>query len=271
MRKSFQELTIRDAFMFAAFMATYPEECRKLISVSLDMEILEVAVVTEKSMSFHPEYHGIRLDVMAVEKGKKRRFNVEMQVKNKDNLPKRSRYYHSQMDMDALLSGENYENLPDTYVIFICDFDLFGERLYRYTFKSQCQENDMLMADGRTTVFLNTKGENDQDVPSELVKFLKYVSDSGNEAENLEDPFVRELADKIAAIKMSRSWEARFMLFEEMLKDEREEGREEGREEERNRLNRLIQLLAQQQRVNDIIRAAEDREFQNKLFEEFGL
>ena len=55
------------------------------------MEIAQVSVITEKTIAYHPEYHGIRLDVLAVEEGINRRFNVEMQVKDKKNLPKRSR------------------------------------------------------------------------------------------------------------------------------------------------------------------------------------
>ena len=57
------------------------------------------------------------------------------------------------------------------------------------------------------------------------------------------------------------------MLFEEMLKDEREEGRREGEE----RLNRLTRLLAEQNRIDDIVKAASDIEFQNQLFKEFNL
>ena len=41
-------------------------------------------------------------------------------------IPKRSRYYHDQTDMDALLAGDSHENLPDTFVIFICDFLLIS-------------------------------------------------------------------------------------------------------------------------------------------------
>ena len=55
----------------------------------------------------------------------------ERQVKKKSALGKRSRYYQSQMDMEMLLSGSEYEELPNTYVIFICDFDPFGEEKYR--------------------------------------------------------------------------------------------------------------------------------------------
>ena len=121
MKKRLQDLTIKDAFMFAAVMSD-EEQCRHLLELVLNTKILTIHVVTEKSITYHPEYHGVRLDVMAEEEGTRRRFNVEMQVKTEIALAKRSRYYHAQMDMDALLTGETYDQLPDTYVIFICDF-----------------------------------------------------------------------------------------------------------------------------------------------------
>ena len=39
MNKKFKELTIKDAFMFAAVMAD-PQQCQKLLSLVLGMEIL---------------------------------------------------------------------------------------------------------------------------------------------------------------------------------------------------------------------------------------
>ena len=89
MRKRLQDLTIKDAFMFAAVMSD-AEQCRHLLELVLEMQILEVNVVAEKTISYHPEYHGVRLDVMAEEAGTKRRFNVEMQVKTETALAKRS-------------------------------------------------------------------------------------------------------------------------------------------------------------------------------------
>ncbi len=41
MIKSFQELTIKDAFMFAAVMADV-EQCRHFLTMALEMDILEV-------------------------------------------------------------------------------------------------------------------------------------------------------------------------------------------------------------------------------------
>ena len=55
------------------------------------------------------------------------------------------------------------------------------------------------------------------------------------------------------------------------MRQTREEGREEGREEERLRINSMIQKLVAQNRVEDIIKAAENQEFQNKLLREFNL
>lgn len=53
---------------------------------------------------------------------------------------------------DALLTGKGYESLPDTYVIFICDFDPFGDAMYRYTIRRYSEENRKTLNDGRVTV-----------------------------------------------------------------------------------------------------------------------
>ena len=103
----------------------------------LDFPIERIVVDKEKSIFYNPEYKGIRLDVYAKDE-KNTCYNVEMQGVKKASLPKRTRYYHSQMDMDLLLSGQDYDELSDVYVIFVCDFDPFGMGLYKYTFDHLC-------------------------------------------------------------------------------------------------------------------------------------
>lgn len=269
MRKRLQDLTIKDAFMFAAVMSD-AEQCRHLLELVLEMDILEVNVVAEKTISYHPEYHGVRLDVMAEEAGTKRRFNVEMQVKTESALAKRSRYYHAQMDMDALLAGESYDKLPDTYVIFICDFAPFDSRLYRYNIRNVVRETNELLKDGNQTIILSTQGTNPSEVPVELVNFLKYVGQDTDEAETNDD-YVRLLQEQIKRIKQNRDWEGKYMLLEEMMRDEREEGRQEGRQEGQERMSQLILLLIKQNRNEDIAKAAADRGYQEQLFKEFNL
>ena len=208
-------------------------------------------------------------------------YNVEMQVKRKAALGKRSRYYQSQMDMELLLSGEDYSELPDTYVIFICDFDPFEEEKYRYTFKMNCKESGQTnLEDGRTIVFLNTHGKNENEVPKELVTFLKYVkADLAGSEEAFDDSYVEQLQNFIRKIKGSREMEERFMIFEEMLKEEREEGREEGRSVLKETLLLCLQSFGdipdevleqiQTQQDMEVLKNWMQTAFQSKTLEEF--
>ena len=227
-KKQLKELTIKDNFMFGAVMMD-EENCKGLLERVLQIKIDYVEISKEKSIVYHPEYKGVRLDVYAKDENHTR-YNVEMQVQKKSALGKRSRYYQSQMDMEMLLTGEDYAELPNTYVIFICDFDPIGEGKYRYTFRTKCEELlGMNLEDGRTIVFLNTHGKNESEVPKELVTLLKYIREDidGSERE-FHDSYVERLQKFIHEIKSNREMEERFMIFEEMLKDERAEGREEG-------------------------------------------
>ena len=227
-KKQLKELTIKDNFMFGAVMMD-EGNCKGLLERVLQIPIDRVEISKEKSIVYHPEYKGVRLDVY-VKDEKQTRYNVEMQVEKKPALGKRSRYYQSQMDMEMLLSGEDYAELPNTYVIFICDFDPFGEGKYRYTLRMKFEESaEVKFVDGRTIVFLNTHGKNESEVPKELVTLLNYIREDveGSERE-FHDSYVERLQKFIREVKADREMEERFMIFEEMLKDERAEGRVEG-------------------------------------------
>ena len=52
--KKLQDLTIKDAFMFAAVMSD-EEQCRHLLELVLDTKILSVNVATEKKILFTKE------------------------------------------------------------------------------------------------------------------------------------------------------------------------------------------------------------------------
>lgn len=226
-KKSLQELTFKDNFMFGAVLLD-PENCRGILERCIGTEIGRVEVSREKSIVYNPEYKGIRLDAYAKDENQTR-YNVEMQIIPKPALKKRVRYYHGQIDMETLLTGIDYEELPDTYVIFICDFDPFGKGKYRYTKKTICKEVPALeMDDGAHTIFLSTKGTNEDEVPEELVNFLKFVGAKPSESENdFEDAFIKRLQQSVKNVKVSREMGARYMTFQELLKDERKAGRRE--------------------------------------------
>lgn len=230
-KKQLKELTLKDNFMFGAVMME-EENCKRFLELALGFPIERVEVSKEKSIVYHPEYKGVRLDVYAKNEHNTR-YNVEMQVAKKAELGKRVRYYHGQIDMELLLSGSDYTELPEVYVIFICDFDPFGKKKYRYTFTKQCEEEPgAQLQEGCKSIFLSTRGENDREVPGELVSFLNFVKADLSESEtDFEDDFVEKLQNTIRRIKSNREMEERFMIFEEMLRDERAEGKAEGKAE----------------------------------------
>ena len=229
-RKTLQELTLKDDFMFGTVMAE-EKNCRDFLELVLGFPIGRIEVIREKTMAYHPENRGVRLDVYAKDNEEKR-YNVEMQLRTKPEIGKRVRYYHSQIDMEALLSGQEYEKLPDVYVIFICDFDPFGSGRYCYTFQPICEEDHQLVLnDGSTSIFLSTCGKNEEETPESLVQFLKYAgADLPASTEEYGDAFVRQLQESVRRIKGSRRMEEKFMRLEELLREERAEGKAEGRE-----------------------------------------
>ena len=207
---------------------------------------------------------------------------IEMQVLKQSALGRRSRYYQSQMDMELLAKGCEYAELPDSYVIFLCDFDPFGERKYRYTFRTACEETKKVsLKDGRCIMFLNTCGEDEQDVPKELVSFLRFVHADLKESQtDFQDDYVRQVQKSVTHIKGSREMEERFMLLELLMQDERREGRKAGELEGAQEmlqmaLNRfgelpdnLLKALHQQQDI-EVIRSWMEKALKAESLDEF--
>lgn len=230
-RKTLKDLTIKDNFMFGAVMCD-EENCKEFLELVLQIPIARVEVSKEKSIVYHPEYKGVRLDVFAKDENNTH-YDVEMQSIKQTAIGKRARYYHSQIDMELLLSGAEYEKLPDSYVIFVCDFDPFGEKKYCYTFANQCLENlKMNQKDGCKSIFLSTYGENEGEVPQSMVKFLQFVKADLLKSENdFKDAFVEKLQKSVRHVKESREMEERFMFQSLWLRDERAIAKAEGKAE----------------------------------------
>lgn len=251
-KKKLNELTIKNNFMFGAVMCD-EENCKDFLEMVLQISIDRVEVSKEKSILYHPEYKGVRMDVYAKDE-KHTHYDIEMQSLKKAAIAKRSRYYRSQMDMELLHSGEGYEKLPNTYVIFVCDFDPFDGKRYCYTFENMCLEDTNLkLKDGCQTIFLSTYGENEAEVSPGLVNFLKYVRASDEESEkDFQDPYVCRLQKSVRQIKVNREMEERYMLFQELLNDERAEGRAEGLIA--GKAEGVLELLSDMGAVSDEVR-----------------
>ena len=94
-------------------------------------------------------------------------------------------------------------------------------------------------------------------MPGELVSFLNFVKADLSESEtDFEDDFVEKLQNTIRRIKSNREMEERFMIFEEMLRDERAEGKAEGIAEGKAEavLEMLLELMKDLGEIPDELR-----------------
>ena len=231
-----QDLNLSDSFLFGEVM--WDEQTSKdVLEIILQKEIQKVVIVNkEQHMDSSPEHKGIRLDIY-IKDDENTIYNVEMQVENRYNIPKRSRHYQGVIDTKLLPAGEiDYNRLNHTYIIFICLFDLFGREKYCYTFEERCLEDLTLKLDnGTKKIFLNTKGKNKEEVPAELTEFLGLVEHTNMNRNELKSEKVKRLHQRVKTVKDNHEVEARYMTMliheKEIAMEAREEGRAEGHAE----------------------------------------
>ena len=119
--------------------------------------------------------------------------------------------------------GQSYKKLNPSYVIFICQFDLFHMGRHIYTFENICREDkNISLGDGAVKIFLNADGKMD-DVSRELKAFLDYVA-----GKKSEDVFVNKLEEAVKAAKKNREWRREYMTL--LMRDQEniEKGIEKG-------------------------------------------
>ncbi|MCM1160184.1 MAG: Rpn family recombination-promoting nuclease/putative transposase [Roseburia sp.] len=251
MKKTFQQLNLSNAFLFAAALED-SETCRLVLEIILGTRLPKVKVHAEHSILVNSDFRSIRLDIYASDEAQVS-YNIEAQNDDKKNLAKRSRYHQAEMDVASLKPGDDFNDLKPSYVIFICTFDPFGKGLYRYTFEERCMECDMGLGDDTKKIFLNTKGKNEEDVPKELVHFLRYMEQSNDEyvSQLTEEPIIR-LHEKVTELKTWRKLEARYMTVEEWAKDRETRAREEASQKAKQEA--VLELLEEYGAIPEHIR-----------------
>jgi predicted transposase/invertase (TIGR01784 family) len=219
------------------------EICKLALEAILEIQIEKVELLVEQNTIQNvPASKGVRLDVY-VKDDKGTVFVCEMQTGKAKELPKRTRYYQGNIDLDLLSKGGRYIDLKQSYIIFICTFDPFGQNRYCYTFQETCAEDkNLLLGDETKKIFLNTKGKIGE-VDSNLRDFLGYVEHSTQEyAETVTSDLVKAVHGKVTTVKENKDMEAAYMktlLWEQETRDEArqaglQEGRQEGLREGRN-------------------------------------
>ena len=224
---NWENLGISNDFLFGKIMRN-PNLCKKLLERILpDIKINHVEYpIEEKTIKSDVDAKSVRLDIY-LKDDKETVYDIEMQATDTKELPKRSRYYQSMLDLQQLDRGESYKRLKKSYIIFICPFDVCHQGRHQYTFENICKEdNKISLGDETTKIFLNADSRMD-DVSKELRAFLDYVA--GRKTDYIDDAFVEELERALQEAKKSREWRHEYMTLYMRDQENIEKGIEQGK------------------------------------------
>lgn len=130
-------------------------ECIELVlRIVLDMPDLNVLDVRTQVFVENLLNRSVRLDVLATDSAG-RKFNIEIQRADKGAGRKRARYNSSMMDANLLKKGEDFDNLPETYVVFITENDVMGKGKPLYQIERCILETGERFEDGTHILYVN--------------------------------------------------------------------------------------------------------------------
>ena len=172
--------------------------------------------------------HGIRLDVFLADENNTH-YDVEMQ-NTSDSIEKRSRYYQSVIDRELLKRSMDYDKLPESFIIFICNFDHVGKGLAKYERVSYYKGTDDEYNDGSHVILLNTRYTDRSNVSDSIAEYLDYIRDN-NDTANFSTMLAQEAVDLTQKVRHDPEKEVDFVTFRMVLMDERRAAHKEGREE----------------------------------------
>ncbi len=156
-----------------------------------DLEVLDVRtqVFVENLLN-----RSVRLDILATDStGAK--LNVEVQRSDKGAGRKRARYNSSMMDANLLKKGEDFDKLPETWVIFITENDVMGKGLPLYPIERCFLGTGERFEDGSHILYVN--GAYRGDTP--IGKLMHDFS-----CTDAADMYYGTLADRVRFFKESK-------------------------------------------------------------------
>lgn len=234
-RRKLEELNLMDDFLFNA-MLTHPETGEKfthtILKLLFNRDFKNLKVSAQKFYAgMNTDLRGARLDV-CIEgdcvdidgEDIPSVYDVEPDQNDKAEaiaaFPKRSRFYHAIIDSRSLKSGEDFGKLKQVYVIFICNYDLFGYDRVWYTIKNRClEELEMDYEDGAVTLVLYTRGTKGK-ISEELRQFLNYMENTDqNNAVNDELKSIQRMVDAVkrdgeVSLRYMKSFEHDQLMYE---------------------------------------------------------
>lgn len=148
---------IDDDFMTVCLVDNY-EGVELILRIVLGREDITIKSVRTQELLKNLQGRSAILDVHAVDSTKKE-FDVEIQRSDAGAGAKRARHNSSLLDAHILKPGDDTEDIPDSYVIFITENDVMkgNQPIYSVERYVTIGENKVLFGDGSHILYVNGK------------------------------------------------------------------------------------------------------------------
>ena len=205
-RQVVDDITLmNNRFMNKVFDGNIPAT-QRMLRVILKNDKIKVRKVSVQQWLQNLYGHSAQLDILAEDENGAQ-FNVEIQRSDEGASVQRARFYCGALDMHFLDTGEKYEALPDAYVIFITESDVFKEGRPIYNVERSINESGKAFGDGSHIVYVNAACQDD----TPLGRLMQDL--------NCKDPanmHYKELADTVNYFKTTKEGEANMASVIEM-------------------------------------------------------
>ena len=131
------------------------------------------------------------MDILAVDQ-QNRVYNIEIQRNDKGAGVKRARYNSSLIDANVTEPGDQYQELNETYVIFITENDVLGENLPIYHVDRIIRETGKMFNDESHIIYVNSQIKDE----TALGKLMHDFA-----CTNTKDMYYEVLADRVHYFK----------------------------------------------------------------------
>ena len=157
-----QKFRLIDDTFFNVCFDNYTEGMQLLLRIFFGRDDLVVKHVVTQQSADNLYGRGVRFDVLA-EDSEGKLYDCEVQRANEGATPRRARYNSSMMDSRELAKGAEFSELPETWVIFITENDIYGAGYPLYHVERIVQELQRPFDDGAHILYVN--GANREDTP----------------------------------------------------------------------------------------------------------
>ena len=160
---------LSDAFMSVA-LRDIPA-CQYVLRILTGIKDLKVREVRPQYRVSKIESHDAVLDVLA-EDETGRLFDLEIQRADTLDHARRTRFYSSMIDSNYLEKGKTYSDLPEVYVIYVSETDLWKAGYTTYELEKKFKKSNVLYDDGQHVLYINA-AVNDGSETAKLMEYFK--------------------------------------------------------------------------------------------------